>query len=57
MRVFKKVFLKYKIMIVRSKISFMALNAGKTINELFHSTILKSHSTMVRQKLIDVDRR
>jgi len=36
MKVFKKVFLKYKIMIVRSKISFSAFASGKTINELFH---------------------
>lgn len=37
MKVFRKVYIKYKIMIIRSKISFMAFAANKTINELFHT--------------------
>lgn len=37
MKIFKKVFLKYKIMIIRAKISFMASREGRTINELIHA--------------------
>ena len=46
MKVFKKIFLKYKLMIVRAKISFMAFAEGRTINELIISQIIKSYTLM-----------
>ena len=38
-KIFRKVYLKYKLMRVRSKISFMAFQKRMTILELFVSTI------------------
>ena len=40
---FRKVLLKYKIMRIRSKISFMALEKRMTVFELFVITIKKSY--------------
>jgi|TARA_B110000285_G_scaffold228418_1_gene291377 hypothetical protein len=42
-KVFKKINLKFKIIIIRNKISYMAFEKGMTIKELFFSTILKSY--------------
>jgi hypothetical protein len=55
MKVFKKVFLKYKVMIIRAKISFMAFKEGRTINELIISQIIKSYNRMRKQNLLNVD--
>ena len=45
-KVFRKVYLKYLIMRVRGKISFMALVKRLTITELFLRAIEKSHNEM-----------
>lgn len=55
MQIFKKIFLKYKIMIIRAKISFMAFEQGRTINELFMVSIIKSYNKFRKQNLLEVD--
>lgn len=47
--IYKKVLLKYKIMIVRSKISYQALINRMTILELFCTQILSSYNKFVEQ--------
>ena len=41
LKVFNTVLMKYKILIIRNKISFMAFEKRMTVNELFLNTILK----------------
>ena len=55
MKVFKKIFLKYKVMIIRAKISFSAFQKGYAINELIIRQIISSYNLMKAQKLIQVD--
>ena len=55
MKVFKKIFLKYKVMIIRAKISFSAFQKGYAINELLIRQIISSYNLMKAQKLIQVD--
>ena len=56
MKIFKKIFLKYKVMVIRAKISFMAFSKGKTINELMLTQIVKSYKIMRQQNLIKVNK-
>lgn len=44
---YRKVYLKYLIMKVRAKISFMAFKRKMTIVELFADTIMKSYRFFV----------
>lgn len=46
--VFRKVFMKYRIMIVRNKISYMAMRKCMTIKELIASTVLDSFKKFVK---------
>ena len=54
-KVFKKVCLKYMIMKIRMKISYMAFEKGMTIIELLLSSILCSYRTFVNDGLIQED--
>ena len=47
-----KVQMKYKIMRIRAKISFIALTKRMTISEMFASTILKIYNTMQLRGLL-----
>lgn len=51
---FQKIFMKYKIMTIRAKISFMALEKCMTVVELVVSAILKSYQQLVAQGSIEV---
>lgn len=55
MKIFKKIFLKYKVMVIRAKISYMAFKKGKTINELILSQIIKSYKIMMKQNILKVN--
>ena len=56
MKIFKKIFLKYKVMVIRAKISYMAFKNGKTINELILSQIIKSYKIMMKQNILKVNK-
>jgi hypothetical protein len=49
---FQKVMMKYKVMRIRAKISFMALQKRMTIYELFISTIQSSYRMLQKEGLI-----
>lgn len=49
---FRKVYMKYLILKVRAKISYMAFVKKMTIAELFATTILRCHETLVNEGLI-----
>ena len=47
--------LKYSIIIIRNKISYMAFEKGMTIQELFFTTILKSYQKFQKEGIIHLD--
>ena len=47
-----KIFMKYKIMIIRHKISFMAAEKLQTIEELFLRQILKTNEALKNDNII-----
>ena len=49
-KVFNTVLMKYKILIIRNKISFMAFEKRMTVNELFLNTILKCFYELNEEK-------
>ena len=49
--------LKYKIMKIRMKISYMAFEKSMTVQELFYSTILKTYNEFVKDGLIKETRK
>ena len=51
-KVFKKVFMKYRIMTIRAKISYSAFEQGSTIAEHILNSIIKTHNIMAHQNLI-----
>ena len=52
----QKVIRKYKVMIVRHKISFMAAQQGMTIKEMFLRQILKTNEALKSNKIVRFDR-
>jgi hypothetical protein len=52
LKVFNTVLMKYKILIIRNKISFMAFEKRMTVNELFLNTILKCFQELNAEKLV-----
>lgn len=51
----KKVLLKYKIMIMRHKMSFMAAQQGFTIKEMFLRQILRTREALQNDRIIESD--
>lgn len=48
-KIFRKVYLKFLILKVRAKISYMAFQKNMTLIELFANTILKCHKEIRMQ--------
>ena len=51
----KKVLFKYKIMIARHKISFMAAQQGSTIKEMIMRQILKTNEALKKDRIVESD--
>jgi hypothetical protein len=54
-RLFRKVYLKYLIMRIRAKISFMALERRMTVVELIIATIMKSYQEVKRMGVYPIE--
>ena len=52
-KIYRKVYLKFLILKVRAKISYMAFLRNMTVIELFAHTILKSYKEIRKQQLIE----
>ena len=57
MKVLNKTFMKYRILILRMKISFEAARRQRTVHEHIINQIIKTHGRMVKDALIDVKKR